>query len=125
MAAHTITLPWTTPMLSLNGRDHYRVKAKKVAQIRHDVATLIRERQIEPAGHVRVELHYRPRDNRRRDEDNLVGDLKAICDGLVDAGLVPDDTPEWMSKIMPILHRAERGVGSQMWLAVDCSPIVP
>ena len=48
-----------------------------------------------------VTLHYRPRDNRRRDADNLVPTLKALCDGLVDAGLVPDDTPNYMHKHKP------------------------
>lgn len=66
-----------------------------------------------------VTLHYRPRDNRRRDADNLVPTLKALCDGLVDAGLVPDDTPNYMHKHMPVIHPAERGKQGIMWLEIN------
>jgi crossover junction endodeoxyribonuclease RusA len=40
----------------------------------------------------------------RRDPHNYVGTVvKAIVDGLVRAGLVPDDTPEWVEVLEPIL----------------------
>ena len=38
-----------------------------------------------------------PRDRLRRDQDNLVPTLKPCIDGLVDAGVIPDDTPEYVS----------------------------
>jgi hypothetical protein len=30
--------------------------------------------------------------------------LKALCDGLVDAEVVPDDVPEYMQKLMPAIR---------------------
>lgn len=39
--------------------------------------------------------------------DNLVPTLKAAADGLVDAGVVRDDTPDLMTKVMPILHEPD------------------
>ncbi|WP_244278017.1 hypothetical protein [Gordonia westfalica] len=63
-----------------------------------------------------VSLHYTPRDVRRRDADNLVPTLKAACDGLVDAGLVADDTPDLMTKQMPTIHPAEKGERGRLWL---------
>ena len=42
--------------------------------------------------------------NRRRDPHNYCGTvLKAIIDGLVHAGVVPDDTPEWIGHREPRL----------------------
>ena len=35
---------------------------------------------------------------RTRDEDNMALLLKSLCDGLVDAGIVRDDAPEFMGK---------------------------
>ena len=37
----------------------------------------------------------------RRDEENIVPVLKALCDGLVDAEVVFDDVPKFMLKHMP------------------------
>ena len=43
------------------------------------------------------------KDHRRRDADNLIATLKPFADGLVDAGLTPDDTPSFMTKHMPVI----------------------
>lgn len=40
----------------------------------------------------------------RRDPHNYVGtNVKAVVDGLVHAGLVPDDTPDWVTVLEPTL----------------------
>lgn len=40
----------------------------------------------------------------RRDPHNYVGtNVKAVVDGLVSAGMVPDDTPEWVTVLEPTL----------------------
>ena len=39
--------------------------------------------------------------NRRHDQDNAMGSIKAAYDGLVDAGLVPDDDYEHMHRDIP------------------------
>ncbi|MFC9768891.1 hypothetical protein [Rhodococcus jostii] len=70
------------------------------------------------AGFAAVQLHYRPRDNRRRDTDNLIATAKPLYDGLVDYGLVPDDIPRWMAKPEPIIHDAVTGQPSAMWLDI-------
>ena len=86
---------FTKPPLSLNDRTHWRVKAKYGKEIR----AWVREwaTYTVPACSVaEVEFHYTPRDRRRRDQDNLVPNLKHAIDGLVDAGVIPDDTPEYV-----------------------------
>lgn len=42
-------------------------------------------------------------DRRRRDPHNFAPTLKHVIDGLVDAGLWPDDTPEYVRTLEPAL----------------------
>lgn len=97
-----LTLPLTAP-LSLNSRQHHMVKAREVAQVRRDVAVLARAAKIPALPRITVELHYAPRDNRRRDALNLVATLKPCEDGLVDAGVVPDDTADFVIPTIPVI----------------------
>ncbi len=112
-----LELPWTKPPMSMNDRMHWAQKAKLTKRIRSTARTLARAGRL-PTGldHVTVALVYRPRDRRRRDTDNLMPILKALCDGLVDHGLVTDDTPHWMTKHMPRLGEPQKGAGGAMWL---------
>ncbi|MFC9786454.1 hypothetical protein [Rhodococcus sp. NPDC127528] len=101
----------------MNGREHWRVKAKRTREMRQAVRLLARTARLpRDLDRVEVVLAYRPRDRRRRDADNLVPVLKACCDGLVDHGLVADDTPDLMRKHMPRLEPAQQGQGGAMWL---------
>lgn len=106
-----IRLPWSVPPASANDRDHWRVKARKVATIRQSAKYIVQDAMSAfpfpmPATpkRIAVDLTYVPRDKRRRDPDNLVVPLfKALCDGIVDAGIVPDDTPAYMVRSMPVI----------------------
>lgn len=104
--------PWTA-----NERIHWRVRHDRTKTIRTAVTRTARALKIPLLDHVRVQLHYAPGDNRRRDEDNLTTTSKPSFDGLVDAGIVPDDTAAWMTKLMPVIHpgRGRR----QLWLVVE------
>ena len=46
--------------------------------------------------------------------------LKALCDGIVDAGIVKDDAPTFMVKDMPVLHEpaSTSGLKARLWLVV-------
>ena len=115
----TIPLPYDKPPLSLNQRQHWAAKARETARVRMDVGMILKVARIGTQEHLRVSLHYRPRDKRRRDEDNLVATLKVCCDAIVDARIVPDDTPEFMTKVMPVIHPP----GSPaVWLEVEVTP---
>jgi hypothetical protein len=51
---------------------------------------------------IQVELPFRTAAH--RDAHNYVGtNVKAVVDGLVKGGLVPDDTPEWVTVVDPAL----------------------
>src|SRR5262245_55639100 len=129
-----IDLPWTAPPLSMNDRGYTRgaamAKAAKTREIREAMVALATAAGL-PKGvaHVTVQLHYQPRDNRRRDTDKLIATLKPIADGLTISrasgrrlvpgyGMVLDDIPRFMAKPEPIIHEAVKGEGGRMWLEV-------
>lgn len=120
MSEFTLALPYEKPPLSMNDRKHYMARARLTREIRSTTAWLAKQAKV-PAGleHVTVCLHYRPRDRRVRDAENLTPVLKAACDGLVDHGLVRDDTPDLMSKLMPVIHPAEKGSEGSLWLTIS------
>ena len=95
MSDLVIPLPWTTPPVSLNARQHHHVKAKAVAQALTEARWAIRAAKVPRVVGAEVTLHYRVPDNRRRDADNLAGTLKVCQDALVQEGVLPDDS--WVS----------------------------
>lgn len=104
--------PYVTP----NSRHHWSVRSRKNRVWRSATALLARQARIPALDRIEVRLDYWPPDRRRRDADNLVsGVLKPCVDGLVDAGVVADDSPEFVRLAMPVIHepRATRQV---LWL---------
>lgn len=100
----TIVLPWETPPLTLNQRfAHPAQQWALVKKVRSTAALLARSQRIPPLGRCRVTLTWYVRTKHRRDADNVTATLKALCDGLVDAGIVTDDTPDLMDKRMPVI----------------------
>lgn len=98
MNSYTIVLPLPHKSLNPNARPHWRAKAKAVKGYRlsaHLTARGVRgaERDSDPlwpAATVLVRAYFK--DARRRDKDNIQASLKAAFDGLVDAGLLADDS---------------------------------
>lgn len=112
-----IYVPVATNPLSLNGRMHWRVKAKHTKQWREFAAVEAARYPALPA--CDVTLTWFVRDSRRRDEDNLYLLLKALCDGLVDAGVVPDDTSQYMGKKCRIERAPKDAETAYMELRVE------
>lgn len=100
---YIVWLPYTRPPITLNHRQHWRAKHRLVRALRDHVSTHLQACMYAPAAHIQVQLHYVPKDRRRRDGDNLVGTSKPCIDGIVDAGLVPDDSPEYVTQLMPVI----------------------
>lgn len=91
----------------MNDRMHWRAKAKIKHELRTYVCNALQALQPGQTEHVRLRLHYVPRDGRRRDSDNLVETLKVCKDALVDAGIVPDDTPNYVTWHPPVIDMPE------------------
>jgi crossover junction endodeoxyribonuclease RusA len=113
-----IRLPISAP-LSLNVQMHHMARAAKVKELRDSVHMLARLAKIPKCQKVRVTLIYQPRDARRRDSVNLVPTMKACEDGLVDAKVVPDDTPFFLESCMPLIDVPVKGQPGALDLLVE------
>lgn len=103
------------PLLSMNDRDHWRTRARYTKLWRAAACGSLLGAPIDggrsrwagptpmlfPAAVVHVTLPVA--DSRRRDPHNYYPTIKAIVDGLVDAGLWPDDTPDYVTTSEPTL----------------------
>ncbi len=116
---YRLVLPYLQPPLTANQRQHWRQRAPITRQVRNAARLLAHAEQIPPLGRCTVGLVWTVTDRRRRDADNLVPTLKACADGLVDAGIVADDTPDLMRKWMPEIHL---GDGQALVLTVEARP---
>lgn len=106
-----VVLPYDKPPLTANKRLFWAEEAKIRKKVRGDVRLLVRDSRLglKPLAEgqkLKVQLVYTPATNRRRDTDNLWPTVKPICDGIVDAGIVADDTPDYMIKPEPIIEKA-------------------
>lgn len=126
MRTWLLELPQTKPM-SLNDRDQWFVKAKKTKEYVDTTIVLARQAKIPPCGRIQVLLAYGPRDRRVRDPLNLVQTLKAVEDGLVRAGVVPDDNPLYVESVMPVILEPgpPNGENGRLWVCVTELPDTP
>lgn len=111
-----IPIPLATDPLSLNKRLHWRSVAALTRQWRS--YALVMARHFPNLDACDVTLTWFVTDGRRRDEDNLFRLMKALCDGLVDADVVEDDTHHFMSKACRIERASKGAVSAYMELRV-------
>lgn len=118
MTEWTFKLPMQKP-LSLNDRMHWRVRAEAVKQVRDDVHILCRAAKVPKCEKISVHLMWFPGPLiRRRDPLNLVATLKAVEDGVVQAGVVPDDTPQYVKSVMPEIGEKAVPIG-ELWVTIE------
>lgn len=89
----TLTIPAPCQFINLNQRMHWAPKAELTRKWRHAAHVAAREAGL-PTGLTKVHIvaHIHKTTNRDYDAHNLMPTLKACVDGLVDYGLVTDDT---------------------------------
>ena len=82
------------PNLSPNKRLHYmRVYTAKHAAKQESMALVLQQgRPAVPYQRAHITITWVAKDKRRRDLDNLFAQLKATLDGLVEVGLIEDDS---------------------------------
>ena len=80
----TLTLPWPHKDLSPNSNKGWQLKARLKKKAREDAFWLAMD--VVP-NHNRGPrtVRFYPPDNRHRDDDNMIGSLKAARDGVADA----------------------------------------
>lgn len=87
-----LVLPWPPKELSSNARLHFMALARIKKRYRKACANVARAQgacQLE-AERLRVHLTFVPPDRRSRDDQNLIGAMKAGLDGLADVLGVDD-----------------------------------
>ncbi len=124
-----LDLPYQRPPASLwgNTRSHWRARSRDARQVRTDVVTVATAAGLHHlcdgrVSHVTAQLVWAPGDRRRRDDDNLAGMQKVVCDAiargpradLIGLQLVPDDTREHFRKLEPLILPPPEPAG--MWL---------
>lgn len=100
MIAETVVLrfTWASPPIHLNqSGGHWAKRSTRVADVRR-AGYFAAVNQLRGIDHVTAQLVWWVNTKTKRDTDNVVPTLKALCDGVVDAGVVPDDTPRHMTK---------------------------
>lgn len=98
--------------LSPNFRGHWAVKARAVNAYRTYVylmANQARPRDWEVLEKATISLTFIAVDRRRRDLDNLLSSFKAGIDGLIDAGILRDDSAEHLAYGSIKLIQGEEG----------------
>jgi len=107
------------PPITANKSYHWREKARLTKDIRQ--ATALLAHRIPPLGKCRVSLVWVVTDGRRRDGgENVTPTLKPMIDGLVDAGVVLDDTPDLVTRDMPFIQRINKEEGvAHMQLRIE------
>ena len=118
-----LELPFTAP-LSLNDRSPWPVKARQTKKWREAAHWLARAQRIPRLGGVSIRLFYVPAQNRRRDALNLVASLKAVEDGIVDAGVIADDSGQYHRSEMPVVTEPgpPRLAGNRLWVELRRRP---
>jgi len=104
------TIPAPCDWINANDRSHRMVRAKLTktwrAAAEAECRRVAPELRLETPVHILAQIH-KPRGG-RWDPNNLSPTTKAIVDGLVDAGLLPDDS--WREVVGPDHRRGSPGV---------------
>ena len=89
--------------ITLNQRHHWAAHARLVKEWRTAGMLYARKARIGPQPRSRIAVTLPVTGRRRRDPHNWTPTVKAIIDGLVDAGVWPDDNSDWVATTEPIL----------------------
>ena len=104
-------------LLTANDKPHWARKAALTKQLRWWGYLLGCEGQGVARLHLtraRVEFEFAYPDRRRRDRSNLAPTVKALMDGLIDAGLLPDDADRFLDGPHTVI--ADRLAGKRLGL---------
>lgn len=107
----TVPIPPGTPLLNANQRIHWRQRAARTRVLRDAALVLARAARMPRLERAYVIAEYRPPDRRRRDVANLYPSFKACIDGIVSAGVLPDDSDTYLTgpdmRIGPVVTRGQ------------------
>ena len=110
-----LELPKLADWLNLNQKEHWAPRNKRAQVWRHGAHIKARQAKL-PRGlrRVQVDAYVWKSSRRRYDPHNLMPTLKPVIDGLVDYGLLVDDSSEYLAG--PFIHHG--GYGSEKLVLV-------
>ena len=113
----TLFFDYPRPPITANKTYNRWAKADLTRNIRR--ATKLLAHRIPALGKIHVSLVWVVKDRIRRDGgENVAPTMKPMIDGLVDAGIVVDDSPQYVIRDMPtVLY--EKGATPHMELRIE------
>lgn len=121
-------LTYETRGWSLNEERKHKAhwwRAAKVSEWRGEFKRLTEEAGIPPCTKIAVEVYTTFKTRRLQDPGNNMPAVKAAVDGIIDAGVIPDDVPEHVLYIRYHASTYEKGRDSVCLVVIDCSSDVP
>lgn len=111
------------PIPANGQRGTWHAHARRVKAVRQLAFFLARVARIDGRmyPHVDIALTWHVTTNRRRDADNLVPVMKAMVDGLTEAGVIPDDNDTIVTRHMPRIVPAPAGATAG-WMELTIRP---
>ena len=119
----TIEFPAGQTLLNANDRLHWAAKARIVRRPRSDAFNLAMFTEIPRLKRARIDCTYEPPDRRRRDAANWSDTAKPLVDGLVDAGVLIDDSSEYLDG--PSMHIGDVHPGGRIVLEITELEVIP
>lgn len=108
--------------LSANARHHHMVQHKLNKKFKAAAAWCARAAHVPHLEQARIVAEYRPPDRRRRDPDNLAPQVKAAIDGIVQAGVLTDDSSRYVTSVEMRIDEDRRVRGGQLVLHITELP---
>lgn len=90
-----IELPWPDPKLHAHAKGHWRGKVNPTSTARAYCGLLCKQ-VTDRMQSASIRYRFYAPDNLRRDAANLVQACKPYVDGIVDAGIIPDDSWQFL-----------------------------
>lgn len=119
----SIGLPWTSPPLAQNDRQHWTAKARAFAVAKDEARWVIRAARVGTLEAAEVTLHYRIPNNRVRDADGPAPTLKAVLDALVAERVLPGDSWQHVPACGIRLHPPRPKLPAALWVTLKPVPV--
>jgi len=120
-----LALPAKTKLINANQNLHFRRKAEMVKVIRNAAWTMARHSNIPALQRAHIYFVIHPDTSiKRRDPGNWAPSAKAAVDGLVDAGVLPDDDCTRLIGPDPRIGTPVKGSQLVLWIT-DLDQIHP
>ena len=105
-----ITIPSTPPSINTYMHKHWKVKDNIKQEWVKDIFYQLKQTgHLKNCRHVHVSAVITFKDNRIRDASNYASTLhKFLDDALVTAGMIPDDTAQYISHDEPVLRVGDK-----------------